>query len=343
MTYDPFSEYDFDLPQELIAQTPASKRDESRLLVFRKQAQETAHRRFSDIRDYLRDGDVLVVNNTKVIKARVLGQKSTGGKAEVFFLNPAENENQWFALLRASGKIRPGLTIHAGEARITVLGREDEHFRVEVSGDDPLSLMRLSGQTPLPPYILRPDGTTEEDESRYQTVYAQHDGAVAAPTAGLHFTPELLQSLQQQGVRLCPVTLHVGAGTFKPPTVEQFESKTLHEERYQISESAAQTLQDARRDGRRIVAVGTTSARVLESAARGPGLVAHEGSTKLFLSPGDPFLAVNALITNFHLPKSSLIMLVAALIGDAWRPLYTEAVQQKYRFYSFGDAMYLEP
>ena len=342
MSHDPFAPYDFPLPPELIAQSPAARRDESRLLSHRRSTGETAHGTFTDLPGFLRPGDVLVMNDTRVIKARVFGQKETGGKAEVFFLHPADKDGEWHTLLRASGKIRAGLRILVAGATIEVLAHEGETFRVAVQGADPLTLMSQAGQTPLPPYIARPDGTSEEDERRYQTVYAKHDGAVAAPTAGLHFTPELLETLSQNGVLLCPVTLHVGAGTFKPPTTEQFQARQLHEERYRLSENAARMLQDAKREGRRVVAVGTTSARVLETVARAEGFVPHEGATRLFLAPGDPILAVDALITNFHLPKSSLIMLVAAFIGDAWRTLYTEAVERGYRFYSFGDAMYLE-
>jgi len=337
------ADFDYDLSDELIAQRPAPDRDGSRLMVLRRADASVEHRRFRDLPDYLAAPDALVVNNTRVMQARLHGRREgSGGRVEVFLLRPRTG-GDWEALLRPGRRMRSGARVDVGDGALTVEVRErlaDGVFLVGLSApraiDDAIESV---GEMPLPPYITRP--ADEEDAQRYQCVYAARDGAVAAPTAGLHFTPELMAQLGEQGVRQAEVTLHVGLGTFRPLSDGPLAAVRLHAEWAECSDAAARRINEARATGGRVVAVGTTSVRTLESAAGAEGVVeAFSGDTDLFIRPGHEFRAVDALITNFHLPKSSLLMLVAAFAGyDFMRAAYELAVKERYRFYSYGDAM----
>lgn len=331
------SEFDFPLPKELIAQEPAARREQSRLMVLDRKAQSWEHRTFSDLPDLLRAGDVLVLNDTKVIPARLVGSRSTGGRVEALLVARA-SPRVWECWLDSSRRPKPDEIIEFGDG-VTgrVIQRNDEgRWRVEFSEPLEPKLDRI-GRAPLPPYIKRPDGPTEEDRERYQTVYAREAGSIAAPTAGLHFTPALLESLTARGVDLVKVTLHVGLGTFKPIKTETVEEHRMDKEFFRIPEKAHRALDEAKAAGRRIIAVGTTSVRVLESAAR---LGTLEGWTDLFIVPPFEFKRVDAMITNFHLPKGTPLVLVSALAGrDLILRAYAEAVKERYRFFSYGDAM----
>ena len=355
------SDFDFSLPPELIAQTPARQRDQSRLLVLERASGKVSHRNFPDILEYLRAGDVLVLNESKVIPARLRGvNRATGGEFEMLLLE--ENAvNDWWAMLRPGKRGRCGTRIllrkisEDGSAPIEaeVLDQNDEgHRRLRFSGvANILDALDKLGEVPLPPYIQRPTGTDlTEDLARYQTVYARERGSVAAPTAGLHFTSELLGAICERGVRIACLTLHVGAGTFAPVKEEDLSRHVMHEERFLLAEEAARTIQSARVEGGRIIAVGTTSARVLESvaAAHQGQVVAAQGRTRLFIYPPCRFQAVDALLTNFHLPRSTLLMLVSAFAApgetrgrDMVLSAYAEAIARRYRFFSYGDAMLL--
>jgi S-adenosylmethionine:tRNA ribosyltransferase-isomerase len=332
------AEFDYALPSDLIAQQPASPRDSSRLLVLHRATGCLDHRVFRDLGAYLRSGDVLVVNDTRVIPARLRGRRVPGGRRiEVLLLRPAAGD-AWEALVRPGRRVRSGTVVAVGTDgdRIVVddaLGDGRRFVRPAGPGsmDD---LLRRSGDTPLPPYIARP----VDDPEQYQTVYARVDGAVAAPTAGLHFTPELLHRLRAAGVAVVTLTLHVGAATFRPVTVDEVARHRMGVEYYVVDETATAAI-NARRG--RLVAVGTTAVRALESAAAPDGRIgAAEGWTDLFIYPGYRFRAVEALVTNFHLPKTTLLMLVSAFAGrDAVLRAYDEAIRARYRFYSFGDAM----
>lgn len=335
------SDFEYDLPPGLIASRPAARRDASRLLVLRR-AGGLEDRRFPDLRDFLVSGDALVVNDTRVFPARLIGRKPTGAAAEVLLVRPRPEPGRWEALVRPGGKLKPGRVVDIAPGfRVAIEDSAPGGGRVvRLEGDaDPWTLIDRHGQVPLPPYIERePDAS---DRERYQTVYAANRGSVAAPTAGLHFTDELLRELEADGVRLVRVTLHVGIGTFRPVDAERPEDHELHAERYAVSAGAADALNEVREGGRRIWAVGTTSVRTLETVCDAAGRFhAGEGWTELFIRPGYEFRAVDALVTNFHLPRSSLLMLVSAFAGrERVLAAYRHAVKRKYRFYSYGDAM----
>jgi len=335
------SDYLYDLPQELIAQTPAEKRDASRLLVLKRESGVREHRRFSDLPGYLMPGDVLVINDTRVIPARLIGHRPTGGEVELLLLEPRDG-GAWECLAKPAKRLRIGEEVLLPEGRKAVILAEGEEGRriVRFEPEDGWrDWLDRAGSMPLPPYIQRPAEVGDRD--RYQTVFAEHDGAVAAPTAGLHFTDEMLNNLQDKGVRIARLTLHVGIGTFRPVSVENVEQHKMDSERYEVSETAAKTVNEARAAGGRIVAVGTTSTRTLETVTDEHGIVrAGSGATDIFIRPPYRFKAVDALVTNFHLPGSTLIMLVSALAGrEQILETYAEAVREKYRFFSYGDAM----
>ncbi len=336
------SDFMYDLPEERIAQTPVEPRDHSRLMVLHRGTGEIEHRHFYDIVDYIDPGDCLVINETKVIPARLYGERPTGGACEVLLLKQL-GPKRWETLVRPGKKLKPGAEVIFGDGRLKcrVLESTDAGGRVvefECEGSFEAALDAL-GEMPLPPYIHE----KLEDPGRYQTVYAKQDGSAAAPTAGLHFTPELLDKIRAKGVDIVPVLLHVGLGTFRPVKAENIEEHEMHSEYFEVSEDAAARVNAARARGNRVIAVGTTSVRTLESAAEDGKLVAKRGDTSIFIKPGYRFQLVDALITNFHLPGSTLIMLVSALY-DRERILaaYEEAVREEYLFFSFGDAMFIE-
>ena len=342
------ADFDYELPPELIAQQPAARRTSSRLMVLPRADGAPAHETFGDLGRHLRPGDLLVLNNTRVIPARLHGQKiATGGRVELLLLEE-EAPGRWDALLRAGGRRpRPGeaMDFAGGAIRAELLEeRELGRALVQVAADRPLlELLDAHGETPLPPYIRREPGAgaQPEDRARYQTVYAREPGAVAAPTAGLHFTPELLAELASGGVATAEVTLHVGLGTFRPVTAEDTAAHRMEAERYEVSPAAAAAVRAAKARGGRVVAVGSTSVRTLEAAAAGTGSVeAGRGRTDLFIVPGHAFRAVDAIITNFHLPRSTLLMMMSAFAGrERLLAAYAEAVRLRYRFFSYGDAM----
>ncbi|WP_457572879.1 tRNA preQ1(34) S-adenosylmethionine ribosyltransferase-isomerase QueA [Desulfolithobacter sp.] len=354
------SSYDYDLPPERIAQRPAARRDQSRLLVLHCPDGRTEHTRFEAIGRYLRPGDLLVVNNTKVFPARLLGHKETGGKVEMLLLHypdfpqadsagsPGTIKAEAMALVKSSRRPRPGTLLFFGEklqARILSL-HDGGKVRVRLSlyletGESPEDLLAACGQIPLPPYIHRPEGTTPEDIRRYQTRYAERTGSVAAPTAGLHFSDALLSEILAAGISMATVTLHVGYGTFAPVRSEDIREHRIHAEYVEISAETAAVVNRTRDEGGRIWAVGTTSVRTLEFAAAASGRVEPiQGLCQLYIYPGFRFQVVDNLITNFHLPRSSLLFLVAALAGrEQILAAYNEAVEKEYRFFSYGDAM----
>ena len=337
------SDFTFDLPEELIAQDPLEDRSSSRLLTLDKNTGEIGHDVFHNIVNYLKPGDCLVLNNTKVIPARLIGAKEeTGGKVEVLLLK-RKQDNVWETLVKPGKKARPGARISFGDGKLVgeVIDVVDEGNRLvkfEYEGIFEEVLDEL-GQMPLPPYITH----QLKDKNRYQTVYAKYDGSAAAPTAGLHFTKELLQQIKDMGVNIAYVTLHVGLGTFRPVKVEDVTNHEMHSEYYVVEKEEADKINNARKNGGRIISVGTTSTRTLESVTDENGVVQPgSGWTKIFIYPGYKFKAVDCLITNFHLPESTLIMLVAALVGkDKILDTYRIAVEEKYRFFSFGDAMFI--
>ena len=338
------SDFYFDLPQELIAQDPLEDRSSSRLLVLDRESGKTQHRVFRDIIEYLNPGDCLVVNNTKVIPARLYGSKiGTDAKIEVLLLKRREN-NVWETLVKPGKKCRVGARISFGEGLligevIDVVDEGNRLIRFEYEGIFEEILDKL-GQMPLPPYITH----QLKDKNRYQTVYAKYDGSAAAPTAGLHFTPELLEQVRAMGVEIAEVTLHVGLGTFRPVKVEDVTQHHMHSEFYVVEEDQAKLINDTKAAGGRVIAVGTTSCRTLESATGEDGILkAGSGWTEIFIYPGYHFKMIDGLITNFHLPESTLVMLVSALAGkEHIMAAYEEAVREKYRFFSFGDAMMIE-
>lgn len=335
------SDYYFELPKELIAQTPLADRAASRLLVLHRETGEYEHHTFRDIKNYLRPGDCLVLNNTKVIPARLMGVKAdTGAVIEVLLLK-RKSDDVWETLVKPGKKARPGAVISFGNGLITgtvlEIGEEGNRLiRFTYDGIWEEVLDRL-GEMPLPPYITH----KLEDRNRYQTVYAKYEGSAAAPTAGLHFTKDLLAELEASGIELAYVTLHVGLGTFRPVKEENLLDHHMHSESYEITEEAAQKINRAKQNGHRVICVGTTSCRTIESAADENGLLrACKGDTDIFIYPGYRFKVLDALITNFHLPESTLIMLVSALAGrEQVLAAYREAVKERYRFFSFGDAM----
>ena len=336
------SDFMYDLPEERIAQTPVEPRDHSRLMVLHRDTGAIEHRHFYDIVDYLNPGDCLVINETKVIPARLYGWRPTGGACEVLLLKQL-GPKRWETLVRPGKKLRPGAEVIFGDGRLKgrVLESTDAGGRIvefECEGSFEAALDAL-GEMPLPPYIHE----KLEDRDRYQTVYAKQDGSAAAPTAGLHFTPELLEKIRDKGVDIVPVLLHVGLGTFRPVKAENIEEHQMHSEYFEVTEDAARRVNAARDRGGRVIAVGTTSVRTLESAAQDGRLAARRGDTSIFIRPGYRFQLVDALITNFHLPGSTLIMLVSALYDrEKILAAYEEAVREEYRFFSFGDAMFIE-
>ncbi|HEY8345108.1 MAG TPA: tRNA preQ1(34) S-adenosylmethionine ribosyltransferase-isomerase QueA [Bacillota bacterium] len=348
-------EFDFYLPEELIAQKPVEQRDTSRLLVVHKNSGALEHKHFFQLGDWIEPGDLLVFNDTRVIPARLWGRREPGGgRTEVLLLNDLDGE-RWEALVRPGKKVHsgqvlsfgkengPGQTgIPRGEALLQAQVEERAAFggrilRFNRRGEDLRRAIRALGEMPLPPYIKE----KLNDQERYQTVYARHEGSAAAPTAGLHFTPDLLAKLKQQGVNNAFLTLHVGLGTFRPVKVERIEEHKMHAEFYQIGAELATAVQETKAAGKRVIAVGTTTTRALESAARDDGtILPGQGWTEIFIYPGYKFKVIDGLITNFHLPRSTLLMLVSALAGrELILSAYAEAVQRKYRFFSFGDAM----
>ena len=333
------SDFDFYLPDELIAQTPAVERDRSRLLVLDGQTGSVSHCIFSAIVEYLNPGDVLVLNDTKVFPCRIPAKKAGGGKAEIFLLEE-KGINLWHALVRGGIEVGKRVIV-APDIEAEVIGEAGEGIKLVRFLGVPDIRARLDelGKTPLPPYIKREPVAC--DVGRYQTVYARREGAVAAPTAGLHFTPDLLKRLQEGGIETAMITLHVGPGTFQPVRATNIVEHRMHPERYNIPVEAAERINRARSKGRRIIAVGTTSVRTLETSAQADGNVrAGEGTSELFIYPGYRFQAVDGMITNFHLPKSTLLMLVAAFAGrENMLTAYRTAIEQRYRFYSYGDAM----
>ena len=336
-------EFNYELPKELIAQTPIEKRDESRLMVLDREKQTIEHKTFKDIIDYLEPGDCLVRNNTKVLPARLYGKKETGAKVEFLLLNQMEGDI-WECIVRPGNKLHVGTKVKFGDGllKANILevmpgGTRKVEFKYDGIFNEILDKI---GLMPLPPYIHE----ELKQNERYQTVYAKYNGSAAAPTAGLHFTEELLEKIEKKGVKIANVTLHVGIGTFRPVKVENIEEHKMHSEHYYIKQEDVQKINETKEQGKRVIAVGTTSCRVLETIADENGKVSvTEGDTKIFIYPGYKFKCLDGLITNFHLPESTLLMLVSALAGKEYvMNAYNEAVKQKYRFFSFGDAMFIK-
>jgi S-adenosylmethionine:tRNA ribosyltransferase-isomerase len=339
------SDYDYHLPEELIAQDPLAVRSESRLMVLDKNTGDIEHKHFYDIKEYLKPGDCLVLNNTRVIPARLIGEKEdTHGKVEVLLLK-RKSDDTWETLVKPGKKARPGARISFGNGLLVgeVMDIVEEGDRIIKFHYDGIfeEILDQLGQMPLPPYITH----KLQDRNRYQTVYAKHDGSAAAPTAGLHFTKELLQEIRDMGVNIAEVTLHVGLGTFRPVKEDNILDHHMHSEYYQISKEAAEMINNTKKNGGRVISVGTTSTRTLESAAAEDGTLREcSGWTEIFIYPGYKFKAIDGLITNFHLPESTLIMLVSALAGrEHVLHAYEKAVEERYRFFSFGDAMFIDP
>ena len=334
------SDFNFELPNELIARFPLEQRSASRLLSLNSANGELKHGQFTDIVSKLNSGDLLVFNNTKVIPARLYGEKTSGGKIEAL-IERVLGEHEALAHLRSSRSPKTGSTIRLEGFEVEVLGREGALFHLKfLAQQSVLDILNDAGHMPLPPYMERAD--QDSDRERYQTVYAKTPGAVAAPTAGLHFDELLLQTLQEKGVRFAFVTLHVGAGTFQPVKVESITEHEMHKEYIEVSAEVAEAVKTTRAAGNRVIAVGTTSVRSLESASRQGEIAAFYGDSDIFIYPGYQFQSVDAMITNFHLPESTLIMLVSAFAGrHAVMNAYDQAVAERYRFFSYGDAMYL--
>ena len=336
------SDFSYELPEELIAQTPLDRRDSSRLLVLDKTTGKREHRHFSDIVEYFDPGDLLVLNDSRVIPARLLGSRETGGAAEILLLNEKE-DGRWECLARPGKRLKVGAKVIFGEGELVavideVLPDGNRIVRFEYEGIF-LEILEKLGRMPLPPYIKK----ELQDGERYQTVYSKNLGSAAAPTAGLHFTPELLDTIREKGIELCFLTLHVGLGTFRPVKEDDIEDHLMHEEFCVVSQEAASQITRAKREGRRVVACGTTSCRTLEALCRDAGTIEpFSGNINIFIYPGYKFKCIDALITNFHLPESTLIMLVSAFAGrENILATYKEAVEMRYRFFSFGDAMFI--
>jgi S-adenosylmethionine:tRNA ribosyltransferase-isomerase len=341
------SDFDYELPEELIAQQPLEQRDDSRMLVLNRVAVTREDSRFELLPDYIRAGDVLVVNNTRVFPARLIGQRDpTGGHVEVLLVREIGPET-WEALVRPAHRLKPGALIRFGDSafRAEVLQDAAKGLRIlKFAGAGPIdALLDERGQTPLPPYIRRPHGTSAEDRERYQTVFAHEEGAIAAPTAGLHFTREVIAALEARQACVVEITLHVGYGTFEPVRVDHIEEHHVAPEFFRISEEAAEAINEGRASGGRVIAIGTTTTRALESATNADGKIeARAGETDLTIIPGFEFRATDALLTNFHLPRSSLLLLVAAFAGkDFTLDAYRYAVAARFRFYSYGDCMFV--
>ena len=339
-------DFDFDLPEELIAQTPLKDRTSSRLLVVNKTEHSVEDKHFSEIIDYLEEGDTLVVNNTRVLPARLYGEKEgTGAHIEVLLLHNT-NGDCWETLVKPAKRMKVGTVVSFGDGRLkaTVTEELEQGGRIiEFQYDGVfLEILESLGEMPLPPYIKE----RLEDQERYQTVYAKENGSAAAPTAGLHFTKELMEKIQQKGIQIVPITLHVGLGTFRPVSVDHLEDHKMHSEYYHISKETAEVIAETKKNGKRVIAVGTTSIRTLETvgSANNGEIVSCSGWTDIFISPGYEFKVVDAFITNFHLPKSTLVMLVSAYLGrDFTLEAYHHAIRERYRFFSFGDAMFVHP
>jgi S-adenosylmethionine:tRNA ribosyltransferase-isomerase len=339
-------QYDYDLPEALIAQQPAPRRDRSRLLSMRRDSGHLSHHNFLDLVTLLDNNDVLVLNDTRVIPGRLLGRKESGGRVEVLILNYAQgvSKNRFKCMIRASKRPKPGSCLifdHGLRARVEALNTSTSEL--SFSGPDCVEqMLETIGHVPLPPYIHRADRL--EDHESYQTVYAKHKGAIAAPTAGLHFTSDLMQQLSAKGIKIVYLTLHVGYGTFMPVRVDDIRQHKMHAEWFELSQQVAHAIRDAKRSGGRVVAVGTTCVRTLEHCAlHEDNLTAQRGMCDLFIYPGYHFKIVDAMITNFHLPQSTLLMLVSAFAGrDKILNAYARAVEEKYRFYSYGDAMLIK-
>lgn len=335
------SDYDFDLPEQSIASQPLQQRDASRLLCLNGGDDGYRDAHILDLPQLVEPGDIWVINDTKVIPARLVGYKASGGKAEILLLEPTEKADIWRAWGKSNKPLKVGATVYFSDSFMaTIMAREGKEVLVHLQADDVAAAIDAHGHMPLPPYIARPD--SEEDKQRYQTVFARHAGAVAAPTAGLHLTTALMAAMQAAGAEFVHVTLHVGPGTFQPVQVEDVAEHVMHEEAYIVPAETAAAVNRARQDGRRVVAVGTTSLRTLEAAGQSGQLLAGAGRTSIFITPGYHFRMVNALLTNFHLPKSTLLMLVSALAGrQRVLAAYEHAKHAGYRFYSYGDAMFV--
>ena len=342
------SDFDYNLPENLIAQFPADKRENSRMMVLNRKTKTIIHKHFYDIVDLIEPNTLLVLNDTKVLPARLIGHKQTGAKTEVFLLKPTSRPNIWDVLIKPSKRVKVGTEIViSDELSAKVLERLEDNgeWLVElIYSGNLLEILHRNGQIPLPPYIRRKnDDFRKLDFERYQTVYANDEGSVAAPTAGLHFTKEILAKLEQKGVELCYVTLNVGLGTFRPVTCENILEHKMHSESFEVSEKAAEQINNAIKSGKKITAVGTTSVRTLETVYQKFGCIkpCHD-SSQLFIYPPYEFKVVDSLITNFHLPKSTLLMLVSAIAGkDFIFEAYTQAVENNYRFFSYGDSMFI--
>jgi S-adenosylmethionine:tRNA ribosyltransferase-isomerase len=337
------ADFDYELPPELIAQHPPAQRDAARMLVLDPRLGKVTHSTVTALPQYLEPGDLLVLNDSRVLPARLIGRRADGGEAEVLLLRPLDGDrHRWEALIRPRRRLEPGSRVQFENSALVVAieERTDETSAVRLNGvADPLAEVRRIGQMPTPPYIKE----RLDDRERYQTVYAREEGSAAAPTAGLHFTPALLSAVRERGVGIVFVTLHVGLDTFRPVRVEDPAEHRIHREWYRIDDASAQAINESRWHGKRVVAVGTTSVRVLESAAIDGSVAAGEGWTGLFITPGYRFQVIDAMLTNFHLPKSTLLMLVSAFAGrDRILAAYAEAINEHYRFYSFGDCMLIE-
>jgi S-adenosylmethionine:tRNA ribosyltransferase-isomerase len=335
------SDFDYDLPKELIAAKPLAERSASRLLVLNKNNGEISHRHFADIIEFLKPGDLLIFNNSKVIPARLFAKKPTGGQVEVL-IERVVNDHKVLAHVRASKAPKPGTVLVLEEGSEFICeGRDNDLFVLSLKGDSNIwQIMDKIGHMPLPPYIERDD--EEFDKERYQTVYAEPKGSVAAPTAGLHFDQTLLNNLKNKGIEFAYVTLHVGAGTFQPVRVENILEHKMHSEYIEVSAEVVAQVEAAKSRGNRVIAVGTTSARSLESAAQSGRLQAYSGDTSIFIYPGYEFKVIDAMITNFHLPQSTLLMLVSAFAGaESIRHSYSTAIKERYRFFSYGDSMFI--
>lgn len=350
------SDFDYELPEELIAQQPLGQRDASRMLILDRKTQALTNSKFKALPDYVRPGDVLVVNNTRVFPARLIGQRDpSGGRVEVLLVReievqstqPGRASSIWEALVRPAHRLKDGAWVRFGDShlRAQVLESSTKGLRLlRFEADKPLeTLMNERGQTPLPPYIRRPSGTSVEDRERYQTVFAREKGAIAAPTAGLHFTPEVMGALRARGAQIVEITLHVGYGTFEPVRVDEIEQHRVGPEYFQIEQEAAAVINEGRAQGGRVIAIGTTTTRALESAVNDKGAIEAGGrETALTITPGYKFRVTDALLTNFHLPRSSLLLLVSAFAGrDLTLEAYRYAVAAGFRFYSYGDCMFV--
>lgn len=335
------ADFDYDLPEGLIAKQPLAERDASRLLYLPAKG-GLEDRRIRDLPDMVRPGDVWVFNDTRVLPARLLGRKASGGRVEILLLGPAKEQHVWRAWGKSNKPLKAGMHLTFAEGfHAEVISRTGKQVRIRLHAADVAAAIAAHGHMPLPPYIDRAD--TAADRERYQTVYARHAGAVAAPTAGLHFTPGLIEAISDAGAKVCYVTLHVGPGTFQPVTAERIEDHAMHRESYAVPQAAAKTVNAALMEGRRVVAVGTTTLRTLEAAFHQDGIRSGRGKTDLFIYPGYRFRVASALVTNFHLPRSTLLMLVCALGGrERVLAAYQHAMACGYRFYSYGDAMLLE-